>query len=203
MKGGTKPYESQALTELIKALSALNSDGKGLRPKYLAKLNKLFEESKHSEGQRTDEFSTKLKGLESELSALAQAEVKAAMGGSSDFIWSTSPKIYLEILFWALFGTLVRLIFVVHQYLRWNRFFKQGMYQHIALLITVPILTLVFVAVISMAKLTAEDASVVLDFSDPRIVAGGSFLIALVPWQLWERLLGTARKVVGAKDENG
>ena len=203
LKNGTAPHESTAMATLFQKLEA-GPDGEGsLKSIHLQKLKGLAAPPENVDSkQQQKEFEDKLEAFEKKLPGLAQAEFSASPGQSNAFIWSSSPKIYIEILFWALIGTLVRQIFIIHQYLRWNRFIKQGIYQHIALMVTVPILTLVFVSVISMAKLTASDSSVVLDFSDPRIIAGGSFLIALVPWNLWERLLGTARKVVKSKDED-
>lgn len=196
---GTNPDKSKPLANVIKKLEESGFKDAVLEKTFLERLRLLVADS----GAQAMDFGEALNKLESKLPNLAKAEAAAAKFGSSSLIWFSGYKIYLEILFWALFGTLVRLIFVVHQYLRWNRFLIQGIYQHIAFLITVPILSLIFISVISMAKLTSDDSSVVLDFSDPRIIAGGSFLIALVPWRLWERLLGTARTIVGTKDGEG
>lgn len=138
--------------------------------------------------------------LERKLPELATLELEASGGTRRSILWSQPPKLYLEILFWATAGILVQLIITIAGYLRWNKFIKNGIYLHVALLITVPLLTLVFVQIISMGKLTANDSTVILDLSDPRIVAGAAFLIALVPWKLWDRIRGAGRKVVGDAD---
>ncbi len=135
--------------------------------------------------------------LEGMLPELAAAELKASKNIARSVFWSKPPKLYLEIWFWATAGILVQLIITVAGYLRGNRFIKTGIYLHTALVITVPLMTLVFVQVVSMARLTADDSTVVLDLSDPRIVAGAAFLIALVPWRLWGRIQGAGRQLLG------
>jgi len=142
-------------------------------------------------------------GLESTLPGLAAAELAASGRAESSLLWSRPPKLYLEILFWAAAGILVQLIITIAGYLRWNTFIKNGIYLHVALLITVPMLTLVFVQIISMGRLTTSDSTVVLDLSDPRIVAGAAFLIALVPWGLWDRIRGASRKILGDAGDAG
>lgn len=198
----TDPYESEGLDALIRLLEPAGSAVDPLKADYSERFGWRKQGRDKAAILPKAKFGTQIAKLELSLASLAQAEAEAAAQGSTSLFWSSSPKIYIEIVFWALIGSLVRLVFVTHQYLRWRRFYLQGIYQHVALLITVPILTLVFMVVISMAKLTAEDSSVVLDLSDPRIVAGASFLIALAPWRLWERLLGSARKIVGGRDSD-
>ncbi|MHC5011151.1 MAG: hypothetical protein ACYTG6_09400, partial [Planctomycetota bacterium] len=136
-----------------------------------------------------------LKVLVASNADIAALESTAGVEGDA-FFWRTGFKRYLEVLFWAFAGILVRLIFTVGGYLRWHCFYRHGVYLHWTLLVAAPLLTLVFVLLISLIKISGDAISV--DFSDPRILAGVSFLLAATPWKLWERLQSAATTIVGA-----
>jgi len=193
---------TQPLKTLRKSVDArFKADPKNIVLKaVLDDLKKLGDsaDSKTLEPIRRSLLNERLAVIEQKTDLLEKIEAETAAREDSFPIWSTKPKLYLEILFFAIFGTIVRQIMVVQRYLRFGRFYKQGLYQHIALLFTVPVLTLIFVAVLTMARLTAADSTIVLNLSDPVIVAGLSFLVALIPWRLWERLLSSAGGVVAS-----
>lgn len=203
VESGTDPHESRGLTELVAKLGVLQEQvsSEEFRQRFNGeeqRLRSLMAVEKEMGDETLNRLLLeKIAALESALPALASAELDASEGTASATLWSKPPKLYLEILFWATAGILVQLIITIAGYLRWNTFIKNGIYLHAALLITVPLLTLVFVQIISMGRLTADDSTVVLDLSDPRIVAGAAFLIALVPWGLWDRIRGAGRKVLG------
>lgn len=209
VESGTDPSESQSLTELVTKLGELRDQvsSEEFRQRLNGHEQKLrtwmAEEEEMSDETLIRLLLEKIAALESALPALATAEFEASEGTASSTLWSKPPKLYLEILFWATAGILVQLIITIAGYLRWNTFIKNGIYLHAALLITVPLLTLVFVQIISMGRLTADDSTVVLNLSDPRIVAGAAFLIALVPWGLWDRIRGAGRKVLGDNGATG
>lgn len=203
IESGTEPNESRGLKELVAKVAELRekATSEDFRLRFTGHEQRL-QTLMAVEEEMGDEtlirlLLEKIAALESTLPALASAELEASEGSASSTLWSKPPKLYLEILFWATAGILVQLIITIAGYLRWNTFIKNGIYLHAALLITVPLLTLVFVQIISMGRLTADDSTVVLDLSDPRIVAGAAFLIALVPWGLWDRIRGAGRKVLG------
>lgn len=200
LKNGNAPQESKALQELVTALGN-SSDTHGLKTRYHGVLQGLSE-NPDEDGAPTakESFLTELDAVDKRLGRLAQAELAASPEGTSGFLWSKGGWLLLEIYLWALFATLLRLIFIVHIYLRENRFFRQGLYQHYAMIATIPFFAVAFVYVVSMVKLTGENAAVVIDMSDPRLVAGTAFLIALVPWVLWDRLREQGRKTLGQGD---
>ncbi len=201
---GAAPAESEALAELVDNLATLRAEGSNSED-FRQKLNGFEQKFRAWLADDAEIGNEALNGLLAEeitafertLPDLAASELEASDGTVRSTLWSKPPGLYLEILFWATAGILVQLIITIAGYLRWNTFIKNGIYLHMALLITVPLLTLVFVQIISMGRLTADDSTVVLNLSDPRIVAGAAFLIALVPWGLWDRIRGASRKILG------
>ena len=115
--------------------------------------------------------------------------------GDGSYLWRTGSARYFEVLFWAVAGILVRLILTVAGYLRRGKFYRSGLYLHWALLISSPILTVVFVVLFSTITIRAQGIS--LELSDPRIQVAASFLLAATPWKLWERLQSVGESMVG------
>lgn len=105
-----------------------------------------------------------------------------------EYFWNSVPLRYVEVVFWALIGVLVNLILVTGGYLRWRRFYIEGIILHLSQLVTVPVLALVFVLLISLVTLTMNisDTTVQLDLEDPRILVAVAFIIGSRPWALWE-----------------
>lgn len=121
--------------------------------------------------------------VQSNLQALKESlEAKAVTG----FFWIGEPWRFLEVLFWGLAGILVYLITQTGYYLRWERFYIQGLPMHLSQLVAVPLLSLVFVLLLSQVSLnvTLSGSTVQLDVSDPRLLAAVSFIIASQPWNL-------------------
>ncbi|HSN74034.1 MAG TPA: carboxypeptidase regulatory-like domain-containing protein [Anaerolineae bacterium] len=119
---------------------------------------------------------------------------------SAGFWWTRQPWLFLEVLLWGLAGVLVNLIFTTGNYLRWHRFYVEGIFLHTAQLLAVPLLALVFVFLLSQVTLTIEIAGmsdVRLDLSDPRILAAVSFLISAQPWALWDFARQTGGRLTG------
>ena len=114
--------------------------------------------------------------------------------------WDQEPWSYLEVVFWAITGTLVHLIIRIGSYLRWGHFYREGIVMHIAQMITIPLLALVLVWLLSTVELTVTfvgDNNLQLDLSDPRLLAAVSFLIGSRPWDVWDVLQETAGKITG------
>ena len=143
----------------------------------------------------SDAAVAKLAEIDVLAAAIRETEQRDGVATGKLLLWRTGPKWFLEILFWALGGILVRLIFNVGDYVRWHRFYRSGLALHIKLLCISPILTLVYVLLISLVKI--DTTAAVIDLSDPHILAGISFLLAATPWKTWERLLGLANQVRG------
>jgi hypothetical protein len=115
------------------------------------------------------------------------------------YFWNTVPLRYVEVVFWALIGVLVNLILVSAGYLRWRRFYVEGIILHLSQLVTVPVLALVFVLLISLVNLTLSisDTTVQLDLEDPRILVAVAFIIGSRPWALWEFIQERAGVLTG------
>lgn len=146
------------------------------------------------------DFNTLLKNVETAVHSVARAEVAERQGNEVLFDWRIGSSITVTILFWGVVGSLVRLVMVIQRYLRFRRFYVRGLYQHVALVIAVPILAAGFVKLASLATIKAGANDLQLTFSDPQIMAVGAFLLALSPWSLWDRLLGLSASVAGKND---
>ncbi len=125
------------------------------------------------------------------------------LSASPSYFWRTRPWLYLEIFLWALAGILVHLIVTSGVYMRKGKFFKPGIWQHIALLIAAPFLTFVFVTLLSLVTLniSISDQPAEVDFSDPRLLVAVSFLVASRPWALWDFLKATAKTFFKSVDD--
>lgn len=116
---------------------------------------------------------------------------------STLFDWRIGSSLVWTVLFWGVAGSVVRLIMVIQKYLFFGSFYQRGFYQHIGLFFTVPLLAASFVKLASMVTIQANTSDFQLNFADPQIMAVAAFLLALSPWQLWERLLSISDGVSG------
>lgn len=158
-------------------------------------------EAKWTQDER-NRFLNLLREVEESVHPIARAEVAERAAEEVPFDWRIGSSITITVLFWGAVGSLVRLAMVIQRYLRFRRFYVRGLYQHVALLFAVPMLTAGFVKLASLATIQSDTAELQLSFSDPQIMAIGAFLLALSPWSLWDRLLGLSAGVAGRKDED-
>lgn len=116
------------------------------------------------------------------------------------YLWGLEPWKYLEVLLWGLAGVLVNLILTSGSYLRWQRFYREGIILHISQIVAVPVLALVFVLLLSLVKLEfslTPENSIALDLSDPRVMAAFAFIISSRPWGLWDFIQEKASTFMG------
>jgi hypothetical protein len=110
--------------------------------------------------------------------------------------WFADSSLYLEILLWGLAGILVSKIFTISWYLRWHRFYREGILMHIAHIVATPLLVLVTILLLSQITLTfklANSNEVSIDLSKPSITIAFAFIIGTSPWLLWNFILDTAK----------
>jgi hypothetical protein len=116
------------------------------------------------------------------------------------YLWGLEPWKYLEVLLWGLAGVLVNLILTSGSYLRWQRFYREGIILHVSQIVAVPVLALVFVLLLSLVKLEfslTPENSITLDLSDPRVMAAFAFIISARPWGLWDFIQEKASTFMG------
>ncbi len=107
---------------------------------------------------------------------------------AGNFFWVREPWRFLEVLFWGLAGILAQLIMTTGTYLRWGRFYKEGMPLHMAQLVTTPLIVLVIVLLLSLIRIQVTlsgGTEVNLDLRDPRLLAAVSFLLGIGPLLAW------------------
>jgi ABC-type sugar transport system permease subunit len=115
-------------------------------------------------------------------------------------LWAREPWSFVEILFRALAGVIVNLIVKSGSYLRWHRFYREGLFLHWAQFFTAPIVVVVLVFLLSTVKFTIAvggAGDVTLDLSDPRMLAAASFLLGVLPWGAWDALQKAAGRLTG------
>ena len=112
----------------------------------------------------------------------------------SAWFWETPPNTYYEIVFWALFATLLRLIGNTSFYVSRNIFYRDSIPHKAVLLFTIPLIALLITIVISFFKITINigGAAISLNFSDPYFSIILASLIGLAPWKAWEFMYGLA-----------
>ena len=72
---------------------------------------------------------------------------------------------------------------------------------HNAQLITTPVLVLVSVFILSLAKIDLELAGasnkLSIDLSEPNLMIAVAFLMGVAPWPLWNFVLGISKNILG------
>lgn len=113
------------------------------------------------------------------------------------WFWQIPPQVYYEILFWALFATILRLISNTSYYVSRNNFLRDTIPHKAVLLFTIPLIALLITFVISFFKITISlgGAEANLDFSNAYVSIILAFLIGLAPWRSWEFMYGLADKL--------
>ena len=110
------------------------------------------------------------------------------------WFWRDKPYVYFEMILWALFATLIRLIGNTGYYVSRNMFFKDSISHKVPLLFTIPLIALLIGLIISFFKISIKigDAGLELDFTDPYVSVILAALIGLAPWKAWEFMYGLA-----------
>jgi len=197
-----KPSESQELKDTLTQIEAGVNTLFSTNPQLFGdEYQQLVRDFVRGAGQRVDgnrkaEARTQLKELRSLISAPP----------SEEYFWNSGSFRFLEVLLWGMAGVLVNLIITSGNYLRWRRFYREGIVMHVAQLVTVPVLALVFVLLLSLVTLEVTLAGgndLKVDLSDPRVLAAVSFLIGSQPWNLWDFLQETAGKLTGQGEKEG
>ena len=119
---------------------------------------------------------------------------------SRGLFWTREPFRYLEVFFWGLAGTLVALILSTGNYMRKRRFYREGIWQSTAQIVTIPPLALVVVLLLSQTTFSltlANSTGLQINLSDPRLLAAVSFLIGVQPWDTWRFVRETAGQITG------
>lgn len=118
----------------------------------------------------------------------------ATKGG---YFWGDAPLKYMEVFFWGLAGVLVSKAIEVGSYLRWGKFYREGLAMHIAHVVTVPLLALITTLLLAQFKLdfTLAGNSATLDLSQSALLVAVAFVIGTVPWRVWGFIQSTAEQV--------
>lgn len=105
-----------------------------------------------------------------------------------DFLWNSQHGRLLEVFCWALFSTLLRLIFNSAFYLYKNTFIATAIPHHVALIVTIPVIAVIIAMVLSLVTLefAIAETAIALDMSNPMISVLVACLIGLAPWKAWE-----------------
>lgn len=109
-------------------------------------------------------------------------------------IWNTPPYLYFEILFWALIGTLIRLLIFNSWYIYIGNFRQYVIPRQVGFLVAVPILALLISMLLSLINFSIAigDSKIVLDLSEGYIIVLVGALIGFAPWQAWDFMKGFA-----------
>ncbi len=183
----------RAIRENWNVLAAANKDQ--LATKKL-KIEQLLSDLDKEIKADDPEKNSKIGGIEIYLSTLKSYINPYTQG----YFWETEPLRSLEIVYWGLAGVLVTLIITVGSYMRFERFYRVGIFQHVAQIVSLPIMALVFVYLISQVQFVISvpaAGDVKLELTDPKILAAISFLIGSRFWSVWGFLQDTGDKITG------
>ena len=136
----------------------------------------------------------------------------AALREPSDpFFWSHYPGNMLEVVFWALGATLIRLLFNAGNFLRKRCFHKNAIAHHVSLIVTAPLLAVLIAFVLSLVdiNLGLGNRAIQIDLSNVAISILVGAIIGLSPWGAWEfmqdladTLFRNLSKLVSSDDAN-
>ena len=128
----------------------------------------------------------------------SRADIKKIPSFLPKWFWTTVPGRYYEILLWALFATLLRLIGNTSYYVSRGIFFRDSIFNKFPLIVTIPLIALLIAFVISFFKISIAlgDTEVSLDFSNPFVSIILATLIGLTPWKSWEFMYGLADQFI-------
>ena len=130
---------------------------------------------------------------------------------SDPFFWSHYPGNMLEVAFWALGATLIRLLFNAGNFLRKRCFHKHAIAHHVSLIVTAPLLAVLIAFVLSLVdiNLGLGDRAIQIDLSNVAISILVGAIIGLAPWGAWEfmqdladTLFRNLSKLVSSDDAN-
>jgi hypothetical protein len=113
----------------------------------------------------------------------------AALREPSDpFFWSHYPGNMLEVVFWALGATLIRLLFNAGNFLRKRCFHKNAIAHHVSLIVTAPLLAVLIAFVLSLVdiNLGLGNRAIQIDLSNVAISILVGAIIGLSPWGAWD-----------------
>ena len=165
---------------------------------FLASSNSLSEADKQT-------YENILRSLRAAIAKPDKATAKANIGSLIELLeprraahfalWDREPYRYLEVLLWGLAGVLVNQIIVTGTYLRWNRFYREGIWLHVAQLVTAPLIVLVTVLLLSLITFNLQvvgGSELTIDLKEPQIMVAVAFLLGSRPWNVWSFLQSTA-----------
>lgn len=117
------------------------------------------------------------------------------------YVWTTKPMLWLDMYLLALIGILCRLTVSVGTYVRYQNYFLSGTWQHVSLLVVIPIVSTLFVYFLTALGIQIGTDGATLSTDDPEVRLGLCFIAAAVPWALWDRLLEQGQRFFGPKDQ--
>ena len=130
---------------------------------------------------------------------LERLRLLTTMPTPASYFWGQLPWRLLEVYAWALAGILVNLIVTVGSYLRWKRFYREGLPQHVAQIIAIPLLVVVVMLILSLTTLrltVAGGMEAQLDLNDPNLLVAVSFLLASKPWEVIRFVQSSAERLL-------
>ena len=106
----------------------------------------------------------------------------------ASYLWRSKPKIWLEILFWAFFATILRLAINTGWYVSTKRFFSHTILYKLALLFVIPIVAMLISVVLSYISMTFDigNSQIKLSLANPEVAIIIAVLIGLAPWRAWD-----------------
>lgn len=118
--------------------------------------------------------------------------------------WDRGPWKFLEILFWALAGVLTYKIIKIGFYLRQGRFHNKGIWMHLSHMFAVPLLVLVTIILLSLVSFQVSLAgeTVTVDLSEPNLLRAFSFILAVVPWGVWNFVQAQGRRITDQNEND-
>jgi len=120
----------------------------------------------------------------------ALRDANRELHGGRGFFWSAHPLKLLEIYFWALFATLIRMMISTGTFIRKRRFLKTAIWSQVTLIISVPVLAVLISFVISLLEIQIglAGSEINLDLSDVKVSILVAAFIGFAPWRAWDFL---------------
>lgn len=202
--GSTVAEIETALTAFLDSSTTLSEADKQIYENSLHRLQQAIDQINRASVE-TDNGDTANSKATAATEIATLAELLEPRRATRIALWSQEPWSYLEVLLWGLAGVLVNQIIVTGGYLRWNRFYREGIWLHVAQLVTTPLIVLVTVLLLSLITVNVQavgGSTINLNLKEPQIMVAVAFLLGSRPWNVWRFLQSTADTITKSKDGN-
>jgi hypothetical protein len=197
--------EAQALVDRLKAQAKTifenneTTQGQGATDKLGATIDELIAhitDARNGYSRRLGQIKTQLMAaagnqdkaeIQRQLAAL-EMQIRSAYDRDGS-VWTGDGETFFHTLFWGLAGVLAYKLIIIGTYMRYRRFYVEGIVMHLSHILVAPILVLIAVWLLSQVTFRlalSEGSQFTVDLTNAKILYALAFILGSNPWGLWK-----------------